>query len=155
MKPSSIIHSKLLDSNYTGLSKWQRILLLIVLAYEGLGGVAGGLLLTAETDGRLMDMPVDMMHGIFPDFLIPGIILLGLGLLNCIAFFIVLRRKPSDWLWAGTAMGGYLIWFIVEIIILRELHWLHAMWGLPVVVGFWSAIQMIPPFIKNKLSVFK
>ena len=143
MKPSTIFHTTSINRNYTGLHKWQRILLLIVLAYEGLGGIAGGILLTAKPDGQLMKMPVNIMHGTFPDFMIPGIILLGLGILSCIAFYVVLRRKPTDWLWAGTAMGGYLIWFIVEIIILRGVHWLHAMWGLPVVAGFWCALIMV------------
>ena len=98
---------------------WQRLILLIVLGYEGLGSLLGGGMLAAAPDGRYMQMPVDMMHGIFPDFLIPGIILFGLGILNTFAFFAVLRRKPSDWFMASLAMGGMLIWFIVEIIILH------------------------------------
>jgi len=91
-----------------------------------------------------MDMPVDMMHGTFRDFLIPGIILFGLGILNTFAFFSVLRRRPSDWIMAGLAMGGLLIWFWIEIAILQELHWLHAMWGLPVVAGFLASFSLVP-----------
>ena len=89
-------------------------------------------------------MPVDMMHGTFRDFLIPGIILFGLGILNTFAFFSVLRRRPSDWIMAGLAMGGLLIWFWIEIAILQELHWLHAMWGLPVVAGFLASFSLVP-----------
>src|SRR6185295_3072666 len=44
---------------------------------------------------------------------------------------------------AGLALGGLLIWFIVEIIILRELHWLHAMWGLPVLLGWVVTVPLI------------
>ena len=73
--------------------KWQRIILLVVLGYEGLGALVGGALLVASPDGRYMDMPVAMMHGTFQDFLIPGVILFGLGLLNVAAFFAVLRRS--------------------------------------------------------------
>src|SRR6185436_7952968 len=51
---------------------WQRVILLIVLGYEGLGGLAGGGLLVAKPDGSLMEMPVALMHGTFSDFLIPG-----------------------------------------------------------------------------------
>jgi len=114
---------------------WQRILLLIALGYEGAGALAGGILLIIAPDGKLMDMPVDIMHGIFPDFLVPGLILLGLGILNSVAFIAVLVRTRSDWLLSSLGLGGLLIWFITEIIILRELHWLHAMWGIPVLVG--------------------
>lgn len=125
-------------------SKWQRIILLSVLGYEGLGSLAGGMLLMATPDGSSMQMPVEMMHGAFEDFLIPGIILLGLGILNVVAFFEVLRRKKLDWIWAALAMGGLIIWFLVEIMILRKLHWLHAMWGLPVIAGAIATLPLIP-----------
>lgn len=122
---------------------WQRIILLIVLCYEGAGAILGGTLLIASPDGRYMDMSVEIMNGAFRDFLIPGIILLGLGFLNSLAFVSVLRRKHNDWFMAGLALGGLTIWFIVEIIILRELHWLHAMWGIPVLWGIVTAIPLI------------
>ena len=123
---------------------WQRAVLLIVLAYEALGCVTGGIFLEAAPDGRLMNMPITLMHGAFPDFLIPGIILLGLGLVNAIAFFSVLRRSVWDWVMALFAMGGLGIWFTVEIAILQELHWLHFMWGVPVIIGGFMAIPLLP-----------
>ena len=76
--------------------RWQRITLLTVLGYEGLGSLTGGALLVAGPDGRTMDMPVRLMHGTFTDFLIPGIILFGLGLLNVAAFFAVLREGIGE-----------------------------------------------------------
>jgi hypothetical protein len=122
---------------------WPRIVLLIVLGYEAAGALVGGALLIAAPDGRLMKMPVRIMHGFFPDFLIPGILLLGLGILNGIAFYAVLQRKTNDWIMAGLALGGFIIWFVVEIIILRELHWLHLMWGLPVLLGSIAGIPLM------------
>lgn len=124
--------------------KWQRIILLAILGYEGAGALAGGSLLVAAPDGRLMDMPVDMMRGAFPDFLIPGIILFGLGILSVAAFVAVLRRASSDWVMAGLALGGLAVWFWVEIAILLDLHWLHFMWGLPVIAGGLAAIPLVP-----------
>jgi len=118
--------------------------LLTVLGYEGLGSLTGGALLVARPDGRLMDLPVGIMHGTFADFLIPGVILFGLGLLNVGAFFAVLRRTRFDWFWASLAIGGLAVWFLVEIIILRELHWLHVMWGFPVILGLTVAIPLLP-----------
>jgi hypothetical protein len=123
---------------------WQRIILLVVLGYEGLGALAGGALLVASPDGRYMEMPVGLMHGTFSDFLIPGLILFGLGLLTVAAFVAVLRKHRTAWLQAGLALGGLAIWFLVEIIIIRELHWLHAMWGLPVILGIAAAIPLAP-----------
>lgn len=123
--------------------KWTRIVLLIVLGYEALGCLAGGTLLAIRPEGSLMDMPVDMMHGTFPDFLIPGIILFGLGILNTIAFRSVILRKQRDWFNTGLALVGLYIWFVVEIIILRDLHWLHAMWGIPVLLGLVAYIPLL------------
>ena len=131
----------------SGQPVWQRIMLLTIIAYEALGGLLGGILLVLEPGGSYMDMPVEIMNGAFPDFLIPGIILLGMGMLNAVAFFSVLRRTSNDWIMAGLAMGGFIIWFVVEIIILQELHWLHLMWGLPVLIGFMVTIPLI--ILKN------
>src|SRR5215203_2274404 len=107
---------------------WQRIVLLVILSYEAAGCLVGGGLLIGAPDGRLMDMPVNIMHGTFHNFLIPGLILFGLGILNAAAFVSVLRKTTSAWIMTGLALGGLAIWFIVEITILQELHWLHFMW---------------------------
>lgn len=122
---------------------WQHIILLFVLGYEGAGALSGGSLLVAAPDGRIMKMPVEIMHGFFPDFLVPGLILTGFGILYVAAFIAVLRRSRTDWLLSGLALGGLAVWFIVEIIILGEFHWLHAMWGLPVVAGCLVAIPLV------------
>lgn len=127
----------------TGQRRWQRVTLLSVLGYEGLGALLGGALLVASPDGRYMEMPVEILHGTFRDFLIPGLILFWLGILNVSAFFAVLRKSPVDWLWAGLATGGLAVWFFVEIVILRELHWLHAMWGFPVILGWCVALPLL------------
>ncbi len=118
-------------------------MLLSIIGYEAAGCLLGGSFLIAAPDGRYMDMPVDILHGVFRDFLIPGIILFGLGILSTVAFLKILRRTGSDWFMAGLALGGLFIWFVVEIIILQELHWLHLMWGIPVLLGWVVAIPLI------------
>jgi hypothetical protein len=104
------------------LPVWSQLLLLVVLAYEGAGALFGGALLILAPDDRLMNMPVEIMHGVFGDFLVPGIILALLGLITASAFFATLRRKPSDWLPTTQALGGWYAWFVAQILILRELH---------------------------------
>lgn len=122
----------------------RRVVLLVILAFEGLGGIFGGSLLIAAPDGHLMDMPVTLMHGTFPDFLIPGIILTGMGILASIACVVVFFKSRLDWVLAYTALIGFTIWFAVEIAILRELHWLQIVWGIPVLLGLWTAIPLLP-----------
>lgn len=129
---------------------WQRVVLLIIIAYEAIGALLGGALLILAPDGSYMKMPVEMMHGFFQDFKIPGIILLGLGILNSFAFWGVLLKKRYDWILAGLGLGGLFIWFIVEIIVLQELHWLHIMWGIPVLLGWIMAIPVIASRFPNE-----
>jgi hypothetical protein len=124
--------------------KWQRIILLCVLAYEGAGALLGGALLIAQPYGSLMKMPVEIMHGTFRNFMIPGVILFLLGVLNMLAFFSVLRKTRFDWMLALGASILMVLWFWVEIAILLELHWLHAMWGLPVLLGLVAAFPLVP-----------
>lgn len=124
--------------------KWKRITLLSVLGYETAGGLSGGILLALAPDGRLMDMPVEIMHGFFDDFFIPGLMLIGLGIINAAAFITVFLKNRNGWIFSGLALGGLVIWFTVEIIVLKEFHWLHAMWGLPVVLGCVMMISLIP-----------
>lgn len=138
MSTAKKIHTKV-----TQQPNWQRLVLLVVLGYETTGAILGGILLIAAPDGRLMNMPVEIMHGFFPRFLIPGIILLGLGILNTLTFIMVLRRFKTDWLMAIFSLGGLAVWFVVEIIVLQELHWLHLMWGFPVYLGIVAAIPLV------------
>lgn len=128
----------------SGQRTWQRASLLAVLGYEGAGALVGGSLLVAKPDGGYMDMPVTIMHGAFASFLIPGAILFLLGALNVAAFVAVWRRSLADWVAAGLALGGLAVWFSVEIVVLRQLHWQHAMSGLPVLWGFGVAVPLIP-----------
>jgi len=136
----------------SGQRKWLRIILLIVLGYEAAGCLLGGSFLIAAPDGRLMDLPVSLMNGFFPDFFIPGIILFALGILNTVAFIAVLRKSKSDWVMASLALYGLIIWFWIEITILQELHWLHIMWGLPVIIGAIVSLPLIP---KHNLTLLK
>jgi hypothetical protein len=138
-KGESVINS----SKVVDQPGWQRITLLSVLGYETAGALSGGFLLVLAPDGRLMDMPVEIMHGFFKDFLTPGFMLIGLGILNAAAFITVLLKNRNGWILASLALGGLFIWFTVEIIILKEFHWLHAMWGLPVLVGIMVTIPLV------------
>ena len=124
--------------------RWQRLTLLTVLGYEGLGSLLGGALRSRSPTAVTWTCRSGSCTGRSADFLIPGIILLGLGLLNVAAFFAVLRRRSTDWLWAGLALGGLAIWFLVEIRHPARAHWLHAMWGFPVILGLTVAIPLLP-----------
>jgi len=143
MRPSEITPENLRGLPRKGYSG-ARIVLLVITAYEALGCLAGGTMLVAQPDGSLMRMPVSIMHHAFESFFWPGALLFCLGLLNSFAFIAVLRKRSSAWFLSSMAMGGLAIWFWIEIAILLELHWLHAMWGLPVLAGAVAAAALLP-----------
>ncbi len=121
----------------------RRIILLTVLALEGLGGILGGILLIVGPNGQLMNISPTKMHGTFSNFLIPGIILTGMGILTSVASIAVFLKSTIAWLLAAISLVGFTIWFAVEIAILRELHILHIVWGVPVLLGLWAAFPLI------------
>jgi hypothetical protein len=122
----------------------KRIVLLVIHALEGIGALLGGILLVATPDGSSMQLPLTVLHGVFPNFLIPGLALTMLGLLNIVAFFAVLRDSKIAWILSGMALIGLAIWFVVEIAVIRELHWLQFVMGVPVFVGIWAIFPLIP-----------
>ena len=126
----------------------KRIILLSILASEGIAAVAGGLSLVLAPDGSILHMPVEKLHGVFTNFLIPGIVLTTMGILTISAFFAVLLKSKIDWLFAGIALIGFTCWFLVEISIIREVHILHVIWGIPILVGIWATLPLVP---KDKL----
>lgn len=85
-----------------------------------------------------------MMRGTFTDFFVPGLILTCLGVLQAMAFVAVLLHARSDWLFAGLATGGLIVWMIVEMLVLGSVHWAHLIWGLPALVGGVLALPLVP-----------
>lgn len=122
---------------------WRRKGLLAILLFEALGAFIGGPALVAAPDGRFMQIPVEELQGAFPDFLIPGLLLTFLGALNFVAFYALLRRRQSAWLWVGLAMGGFLVWFVVEVAIMGVKSWAQVAWGLPVPIGLVLALPLL------------
>jgi len=116
--------------------------MLTILAFEGLGALLGGPLLMAAPDGHVMDMPTEILGGTFPDFLVPGVLLTALGLLNVAAFFVVLLRRPNQRLWAQLAMAGFLVWFAVEFAVVGYGNPAQIIWGVPVLIGGLAAWRL-------------
>jgi hypothetical protein len=91
--------------------------LLFLLLFQALGGIAGGLALSIRTDGSIMQMPVSQLNGSpFQDYRTPGLILLlVLGVFPLIALIGVWARRAWAW-YASFAIGcALVIWILVEI----------------------------------------
>lgn len=88
-----------------------------LLLFQGLGAIGGGLALIDDPSGGNLEMSVNMLAGSpFPDFLIPGLVLLVvLGVLPLAVLWAMWRRRT--WAWAGSALIGLalVIWIGVQI----------------------------------------
>jgi hypothetical protein len=106
-------------------------LLAILLGIQSLGGLGGGLALTCSPSGAFMHMPLSVLNGSpFPNFFIPGLILLVLlGILPGILAYAVIKQpgwphagyfniyKNVHWSWTYSLYTGIMlvIWIITEI----------------------------------------
>lgn len=105
--------------------------LAFLMVFMGLMGILGGGLLAMRPDGSLMKIPVsDLAPTIFPDFLIPGLMLLIIiGILPMLLTYALFARPNSnilkklnlysdmDWPWAWAVYYGFVVilWIVIEI----------------------------------------
>ena len=96
------------------------VALLAALLVQGLSGVAGGLGLVRDPSGASLGIPVDWLKGSpFPDYLVPGVILLvalGVGPLMVVGA----AWRQLRWAWHATVLVGValLVWIGVEVVVI-------------------------------------
>ena len=108
-----------------------RKLALFLLFFNGISALFGGGSLVLDPSGASMEMPLDWLAGTpFSSYLIPGLILflvLGAG---SIAAAIATVRKVNNYPLLVSLIGlALVIWIIVQIIMIQQLHWLQALYG--------------------------
>jgi menaquinone-dependent protoporphyrinogen oxidase len=104
-----------------------RTVIVIECLFAGVTAVFGGATLVASPDGAIIQMPTSMLvHSPFANFMIPGLILLTIvGFGNCLSGVMHLRRADFAPM-ASTVTGmGLVVWIVVEMIMLRSVHWLQ------------------------------
>ncbi|WP_229521149.1 MULTISPECIES: hypothetical protein [unclassified Paenibacillus] len=122
--------------------------------FLGIGAVFGGAVLVIEPSGSLLGMPPDIMQiELFPNYLIPGIILLVfMGIFPLVvAWGLMTRReckwadrlnvfKKSHWSWAYSLYISIIliIWISVETYILNAVALVHLFY-----IGLGLAIQIV------------
>lgn len=103
----------------------------VLLIFNAISGMVGGLGLLVYPDGRLFQLPAEwLIHTPFSDFLIPGIILLSVnGILPVMVAKQLWQRKKyaPRWLWLqGVLSMG---WILVQILMIQQLHFLQLLYG--------------------------
>ena len=119
--------------NNTGNPKIKKNQLIIWLgilqAFIGVGAIPAGILMIMNPSGNDLDMTIEMLvNSPFPNFLIPGILLLsvnGLGSLSG-AIISLKRYKSAGIIAAG--LGIFLILWIMIQVYWLGIHWLHILY---------------------------
>ncbi|GAB3742054.1 hypothetical protein [Spirosoma lituiforme] len=146
--------------------KITRMILLILLAFLGLGAIGGGGVFIISPSGALFGMPLSMLaQSPFTNFLIPGIILfIVLGLVPCGLVVALLRKSKSElaerfnfypdmhWAWTGSIYVAFalIIWIQVEMIFLQAVNWLHTVYMvLAIAILFVALLPTVRSLYKN------
>lgn len=90
-----------------------------LLILVGINAVVAGYGFIGTPDGSALGIPLDWLEGSpFEDYLAPGIILFAMGLLALTAAVLQLRRNQFAWAWSGVCGIGFVIWIIVQSILM-------------------------------------
>jgi len=90
-----------------------------LLAFVGINALVAAYGFIGDPDGSSVGIPQEWLEDSpFEDYLIPGIVLAAMGVLSLAAAFLQLRRHQYAWLVAGAAGVGFVIWIIVQSIMM-------------------------------------
>jgi len=99
----------------------------ILQQFIGIGGLICGIMMIMDPSGRLMQMPLSLLHGSpFNNFLIPGIILFLVNGAGTMFAGILSFRRSRYAGFAGVFFGsGLVIWIVVQVMMIGLGHWLQ------------------------------
>lgn len=140
-------------------------ILIYCLLFQAVSAISGGIMLVWDPTGNLIQMPLRLLkYSPFPDFLIPGLILmLLLGVYPSIIAYGLFTRKvikimdvfniyrDQHWAWSASMYLAIMliIWINVEIIVIGYGHFIQSFYS------FWGLIILILallPRVRNYLS---
>lgn len=99
----------------TNIAMPYRLTLAGLLSLIGLNAIYAGYGFIGTPDGSAVGIPREWLEGTpFHDYLIPGIVLLGLGVLHVVAAVLQFRRLERAPWFALVAGCGLSIWIIVQ-----------------------------------------
>ncbi len=126
--------------------------LMILMLFQGLSGIAGGIGILLDPTGKFMQIPLEWLQGSpFSTYVIPGIVLFAvLGLFPLAVFFGLLKQRRLAW-YAALLIGiALMIWLAVEIMVIgyQPQPPLQVIYGL---VGIGILTTVLLPSVTKKL----
>ena len=123
--------------------KFARTVAIVSLALLAISATWGAALLILAPLGSPMQIPQSVLeHTPFHSFLIPGIMLLvSQGLLGFVVLAIAIFCKRGYGWWVGFQGCMLFGWITIEVILVREVVWLHYVYwvlGIVLIVSGWA-----------------
>jgi hypothetical protein len=111
MKSPTVVEESRAASSY---------LLMALLLFQGLSGIAGGIGLVGDPSGDSLQISLSLLEGTpFNDYLIPGLILLVvLGIAPLIVLYGLWKQRYWGWLGSLAIGVGLIIWIGVQILLI-------------------------------------
>lgn len=137
-------------------------MLVFLLAFLGLGAIAGGGALIISPSGELIGMPLSMLgHSPFKNFLLPGLILfIVLGISPILLIIALLKKSESalaerlnffkdmHWSWSFSIYIAFalIIWIQLQMVFIQGVSWLHTFYMFYAVLILFIALV---PSVRN------
>lgn len=120
-----------------------RAVAVVALAFLAVTAILGAVLLIKDSSGHPMNIPLTVLqYTPFHSFFVPGIILLvSQGLLSIAVLAIAVFCKHGYGWWIGFQGCMLFGWITIEVILLREIVWLHYVYwvlGLLLIACGWA-----------------
>ena len=125
---------------------YETYLLVVLLVFLSLGAIYGGVALIIDSSGALLRMHIsDYRNFFFPDFFIPGMLLLLLfGIVPIFLIYPLLRQPEINWAKAiNIYKKRYWAWTYSLYIGIALIIWINVQIGL---MGYGSELQIIFSF---------
>ena len=98
---------------------WLRWTLVALLGLICVNALVAAFSFVSEPDGSGIGIPREWLEDTpFADYLVPGLLLGGLGLLHGWAAAREWLGRPDAWFWAGLSGSGLLVWIVVQALLM-------------------------------------
>ena len=134
------------------MQKWLRFAAVALLVFNGIGALYGAGKLITDPSGASMGIDVSyLQHSPFPDFLLPGIVLLVCN--GLLPFWVAWKGLANSrdfplWLLTQAILSGG--WIVVQVIMLRQVNTLHL--SFISIAAVWLVISLVLMKYRNKDS---
>jgi hypothetical protein len=110
--------------NHDHMKIFLRVTALVLLFFNGVSALFGGMGLMSDPGGEAMQMPLEFLNNTpFQDFLIPGIILFTFNGVFSIVIAVLTILKVKSYPWMVIFEGCVLIlWLTVQVIMIKKFY---------------------------------